>query len=99
MSAARRQQRKTSAGELPQEFLFVHVILEGLAAVDEYDWNFIVELPAEFKVRVDIDFAPGESSATRKLGKALLHHFTEVASLAGVDDDAALIAHFARILA
>jgi len=65
------------------------VILEGLAPVDEYDWDFIVELPAEFEVRVDIDFAPGESSATGKLVKTFLHHFTEVASFAGVDDDAA----------
>jgi hypothetical protein len=63
------------------------VILESFAAVDEHYRNFIVELPPEFVVRVDVDFAPGKSSAAGELGKTLLHHFTEVASLAGVDND------------
>jgi hypothetical protein len=51
------------AGQLPEEFLLVHVILEGLAAVDENHRNFIVELAAEFEVGVDVDFLPDEPSA------------------------------------
>jgi hypothetical protein len=51
------------AGELSEEFLLVHVILEGFAAVNENYRNFIVELAAEFMVGVDVDFVPGETSA------------------------------------
>ena len=80
MSAARVAGRGSSAGELSQEFLFVHVIFERLAAVDEDYWHFIVEPSAEFEVRIDIDFAPGEPSAARELRQALLHHFTKMTS-------------------
>jgi hypothetical protein len=49
-------------GELSEEFLLVHVILEGLAAVDENHRNFIVKLAAELEVRVNVDFLPDEPS-------------------------------------
>ena len=78
---------KTLAGELAQEFLLVHVILEGLAAVDEYNRNFVVELAPELVVCVYVDFAPGESSAAGELGKALLHHFAEVTPFARINYD------------
>jgi hypothetical protein len=87
------------AGELPEEFPLVHVILEGLAAIDENHRNFIVELAAELEVGVDVDFLPDEPSAARKFGKTFLHHFAKVASLAGIDDDATSIRHAGRILA
>jgi hypothetical protein len=86
-------QRRTSDGELSQEFLLVHVILERLAAVDEHYRDFIVEPSAEFEVRVDIDFAPGEPSAARELRQALLHHFTKMTSFTGIDDNAAGLQH------
>ena len=95
----KKQTARVSAGQLAQEVLLVHVILEGLAAVDKDDWNFIVELAAKFEIRVDVDFAPGKSSAAGEFNEALLHHFAEVAPLARVNDDAARIGHFARIVA
>jgi hypothetical protein len=81
------------ACQLPQEFLLVHVVLEGFPAIDEDDWDLIVELPAKFRVRVNVNILPGESSAPRKLGQTLLDHFTKVAALARVDNDAARLKH------
>jgi len=81
------------AGQLPQELAFVHVVLEGFAAVDEDDGDFVVVLTAEFRVLVDIDFLPGESAVARELGQALFYHFTQMASLAGIDHDAAGLWH------
>lgn len=69
------------------------MILEGLAAVDEHYGNFIIELPAKFEIGVDVNFAPGKTSSARKLNQALLHHFAEMASFAGVDNDVARICH------
>jgi hypothetical protein len=91
--------RPDSASQLPEEFLLVHVILEGLAAIDENDRNFIVELAAEFDVGVDVDFLPDEPSAAGEFGETFLHHFAKVASLAGIDDDVTSIWHAGRILA
>ena len=91
--------RKTLAGELPEEFLLIHVILEGLAAIDEHDRNFIIKLAAEFVVGIDIDFVPGKSSAAGEFVKTLLHHFAKVASFARIYDDVTRIWHAGRILA
>ena len=70
------------AGKSAEEFLLVHPILEGLVAVDEYDWDFIVELAAKVMVGINVDFLPGESTPARQLAEALLHHFAQVTSLA-----------------
>jgi len=86
------------AGKLAQEFLLVHAVLEGFAAVDEYDGNFVVELAAEFEVGVDIDFAPDEAAAAGEFTEALLDHFAEVTSLAGVHDDVGERWHVKEIL-
>jgi hypothetical protein len=59
-----------STSEFAQEFLLVHAVLEGFAAVDEDDGNFVVELAAKFGVQVNVNFMPGEAAAARKLGKA-----------------------------
>jgi hypothetical protein len=95
----KRVVRTDLAGQLPEEFLFVHVILEGLAAVDENHRNFIVELAAEFEVSVDVNFLPDEPSAAGEFGETFLHYFAKVASLAGIDDDVTSIWHAGRILA
>ena len=87
------------AGELPKKFLLVHVILEGFAAIDEHDGNFIVELAAEFVVGIDIDFVPGKASPAGELVKTFLHHFAKVASFAGIYNDVTRIWHAGRILA
>jgi hypothetical protein len=39
---------KDSARQLAQEFLLVHAVLEGFAAVDKHDWHFVVKLPPQF---------------------------------------------------
>ena len=39
------------AGQLPKEFLLVHVVFESLSAVDEHDRNFVVELAAKFEIQ------------------------------------------------
>jgi hypothetical protein len=88
--------RKTLAGELSEEFLLVHVILEGLAAVDEDDRNFIVKLAAEFVVGVDVDFVPGESASAGEFGETFLHHFAKVAPFARVYDDVTGLRHAGR---
>src|SRR5207302_8523094 len=87
------------ASQLPEEFLFVHVILEGLATVDEDHRNFIVELAAELEVGVNVDFLPDEPSTAGEFGETFLHHFAKVASLAGIDDDVTSVWHARRILA
>jgi hypothetical protein len=81
------------ASQLPEEFLLVHVILEGLAAVDKNDRNFVVELAAELEVGIDVNFLPDKPSTAGEFGETFLHHFAKVASLAGIDDDVSSIWH------
>jgi hypothetical protein len=52
------------AGQLAEEFAFVHAVLEGFAAVDEDYGDFVRELAAELLVGVDVDFLPAEQAAT-----------------------------------
>jgi hypothetical protein len=84
------------ASQLSEEFLLVHAVLERFAAIDEDDRDFVVELAAKIGVRIDVDVVPGESSAPRKLGQALFHHFTQVASFAGINHDVAELWHAGR---
>ncbi len=62
--------------QLPQKFLLVHVVLEGFAAIDEDDRDFVVELAAKFGVGINVNLLPRESSAPRKLGQTLFDDFT-----------------------
>jgi hypothetical protein len=55
------------AGQLPQEFLLIHAVLEGFAAIDENNRDFVVELAAKVGVGVNVDLMPGETPAARKL--------------------------------
>ena len=84
---------KQLAGKLAEEFLLIKVVLESFAAIDKDHWNFVVELAAELDVAVNVNFLPREPSTTRQLREALLHHFAQVASLAGVHDDGAQFGH------
>jgi hypothetical protein len=81
------------AGQLAQKLLFIHVVLEGFAAIDEDDGDFVVVLAAEIGVGVYVDVLPGEAATAGELRQALFHYFTQVASLAGIDHDAAGIRH------
>src|ERR1700692_621398 len=78
-----------SAHQLPQKFPLVHAVLEGLASVNEYNRNFIVEQTPQFAVGVHIHFLPDKSAAARELGQALLDHFAKMTALARVNHDLA----------
>jgi hypothetical protein len=74
--------QKELAGEPAEKFLLVHAVLEGLAAVDEYDGDLVVVLAAEFGVGVHVNFVPGKSTTFLKLRQALFHDLAEMTSLA-----------------
>jgi hypothetical protein len=81
------------AGEFAEEFPLVHAVLEGFAAVDKDDGDFIVKLAADFVIGINVDFTPGEAAMAGKLDQAFLHDFAEMASLAGVNHDLAGVWH------
>ena len=85
--------------ELPQEFLLVHAVFESFAAVDENHRHFVVELTAQVGIAVHINLMPGKTAATREVGESLLDDLTEMAVLAGVQDDVAGLRHVRKILA
>jgi hypothetical protein len=55
------------AGKTAKEFLFVHPVLEGFAPVNKHDRNFIVELPAQLVVGIDVDLTPMEATTPVQL--------------------------------
>jgi len=93
-----RQKRNFSglAGEFAEEFSLVHAVLEGLAAVNKDDGDFVVVLAAEFGVGVYINLAPGEAAAAGELVEAFLHHLAEMAAFAGIHHDGAGLWHAGR---
>lgn len=99
MSGGRRNKIRCLAGELAQEFLLVHAVLEGFAAVDENDWDLVVVFAPKFRVGVYINLAPGEATAACQLIQTLLDYFAEMTTPSGVNDDAAKIWHADEILA
>jgi hypothetical protein len=82
-----------SAGQFAQEFALVHVVFEGLVAVDEDDGDFVGKSAAQFVVAFDVNFSPGKAAAAMQFGQRLLDDLTEVAALAGVDDDFTRLRH------
>ena len=76
------------AGELAEEFLLVHSVFEGFAAINEDDGDFIVKQAAEVGIAVHINFVPGKSASARKLRKAFFDDLTEMAPFARIQDDA-----------
>jgi hypothetical protein len=81
------------AGKLAKKLALVHAVLEGFAAVDEDDGNFIVELAANFVIGINVDFTPGEAPMAGKLDETFLDDFAEMASLTGVNHDLAGVRH------
>jgi hypothetical protein len=74
--------REILTSQPPQEFAFIHSVLEGLTPVDEDDWNFVIELPAQLRVAIYIHFLPGKSAAPRELSEAFFYYFAKVATFA-----------------
>jgi hypothetical protein len=85
--------RAGSACQPAQKLTFVHAVFEGLAPIDKYHRHFIVELPPQLGVAINIHFLPGEPAAAGKLTKTLLHHFAKVTPLARVNHDLAGLWH------
>ena len=83
-----------SVSEFAEEVVFVHVILEGFAAVDEDDGDFVGELAAKLFVAVHVYVLPGEAATAMEFGEGLFDDFAEVASFAGVDHDLAETRHW-----
>src|SRR5579863_5926324 len=81
------------AGQFAEEFPLVHAVLKRLAAVNEDDGNFVVELAAEFEVGVNVDLAPGEAAAAGELRQALFDHLAQMASLSRIDYNAPGVRH------
>jgi hypothetical protein len=69
------------------------VVLEGFPSVDKHDGDFVIKLPAQFTIAVDIYLLPRKTAAAGKLGKALLHHLAKMASLARVNHHLAGFRH------
>ena len=81
------------AGKLAEEFSFIHAVLEGFAAVDEDDRDFVGELATELFVGVDDDFLPAEQASAFEFDQAFLDDLAEMAAFAGVDKDLASVSH------
>ena len=86
-----------SAVKFAQKFTLVHAVLEGFAAVDEDDGNFVGELAAQLIVGVDVHVPPGEAATALELGERLFHDLAEVAAFAGVKHDLAGVGHQAGV--
>jgi hypothetical protein len=84
----------TLAGQLAQEFAFVHVVLEGFAAVDEDYGNLIGELAAQLIVAIDVDGAPGEAAAALQFGERFLDDLAKMAAFAGINDHLPGVGHW-----
>jgi hypothetical protein len=85
------------AGEFAEEFVFVHAVFEGFAAVDEDDWDFVGELAAELLIGVDVNFLPVEAAAAMEFGQRLLDDLTKVAAFAAVENDLTGVGHGASL--
>ena len=75
------------AGQFAQEFLLVHAVFEGFAAVDEYDGNLVGELASKAVIGVNVNLAPFKAAAALQFGQAFLHDLAQMAAPARVDDD------------
>src|SRR5215472_8185410 len=83
------RRREGSAGQLPQELLLIQSVLEGFAAVDEDNRDFVGELPAQLVIGLHVHFTPAESAPAFQLGELLFYDFAKMAPLARVHDDVA----------
>jgi len=81
------------AGELAQELVFIHAVLESFAAVDEDHGDFVGVQTAEVIVRVHVNFPPSETCVALEFGEAFFDYFAQVASLARIDNDLSWLVH------
>ena len=77
--------------------MFVHVVFEGFATVDEDDGDFVGELAVELIVGVDVDFLPVEASPAMEFGQRFFDDLAEVTAFAGVKDDLTRLGHAASL--
>src|SRR5579862_7559927 len=82
-----------SAGQFAEEFALVHVVFEGLVAVDKYHWDFIGKSAAQFVVAFHVNLSPGKPAAAVQFSQRFLDDLTQVTALAGIDDDLARLRH------
>jgi hypothetical protein len=54
-----------------QELLGIDAVLEGFAAVDEEDGNFVVKALAQIRVLIDVHLAKSESNFSPELAKQI----------------------------
>src|SRR5271165_4530583 len=73
------------AGQFAQEFALVHVIFEGLVAVDEDDGDFVGESAAQFVVAFHVNFPPRKTTPPVQFGQRFLDDFTQVTAFARID--------------
>jgi hypothetical protein len=83
------------AGQPLQKFLLIHPVLKCFAAIDEDYGDFVVKLPAQFAVAIDVYFLPGKAAAAREFGETFFYHLAQVTSLSGIDYDLARVRHAA----
>jgi hypothetical protein len=84
-------------GQLTQELSFVHVVLEGFAAVDKNYRNFVVELMPQLMVAIDVNFLPDEPSTAGELIQTFLDDLAKMTPLARIHDDLAGLLHAAIV--
>jgi len=92
-NAVSNWRNRRSAHQLPEELPLIHAVFEGFAAIDEYNWNFIVKQPSQFIVAVDIHFLPCKSAPARKLRQAFFYYFAKVTTSARVNHDLPRLLH------
>jgi len=83
----RRDVQFRLVGELAQELLFIHAVLEGFAAVYEYYGNFVSELAAQVVIGVDVHFLPDKTSAALQLAQGFFDDLAKVAPFTRVHYD------------
>src|SRR5947209_20611796 len=84
---------RESVGQFPEEVLLVHAVLEGFAAVDEDNRDFIGELAAQVFAGIDVYFAPGKAAAALELDQTFLDDFAKMAAFSGINHDLAVLRH------
>lgn len=73
-----------SACQRPQKLAPVHVILKRLASVDEdYGHLFVVLLP-QFRIGIDVHFAPREAGFALHLHERFFYHVAKMTTLARI---------------
>jgi hypothetical protein len=73
--------------------MLVHAVLKSFEAVDEDYGDLVVVEASDFGVGVYVDFTPGEAATLVELDDALFDDFTEMTSLAGINDDFPRLRH------